>query len=117
MFFKRNRAERPNLPPEPSNKRTVVFIDGQNLFYAAKHAFGYKFPNYDPLALGRTVCTGQGWRLEKIHFYSGLPRVDDNPRWNYFWTQKLAHKGKRGIKTFSRHLKYRNQTVRLTASR
>src|SRR3990172_3628351 len=36
----------PSLPTSP---RTITFIDGQNLFYAAKEAFGYSYPNYDPL--------------------------------------------------------------------
>jgi len=35
------------MPEEPSKKRTFVFIDGQNLFYAVKEAFGYRLPNYD----------------------------------------------------------------------
>ncbi len=30
-------------PTEPSVKRALVFIDGQNLFYAAKEAFGYDY--------------------------------------------------------------------------
>jgi len=29
------------LLPEPPTKRAVVFFDGQNLFHAAKEAFGY----------------------------------------------------------------------------
>jgi hypothetical protein len=32
---------------EPPVKRAFVFIDGQNLFHAAKEAFGYSYPNYD----------------------------------------------------------------------
>ncbi len=32
---------------EPPAKRAFVFIVGQNLFHAAKEAFGYSFPNYD----------------------------------------------------------------------
>ncbi len=32
---------------------------------------------------------------------------------NHFWTAKLAVMGTRGIQTFSRALRYRNQTVRL----
>ena len=101
------------MPPEPSIKRAVAFVDGQNLFYAAKYAYGYSYPNYDPLGLARAICQAQGWQVEKVHFYTGLPRADDSSFWNYFWTQKLAHMGKRGVKTFSRHLRYRNQTVEL----
>jgi len=45
------------VPPEPADKRAFVFIDGQNLFYAAKQAFGYNFPNYDPQRLAQWVAT------------------------------------------------------------
>ena len=30
---------------ELSVKRVIVFIDGQNLFHAAREAFGYIYPN------------------------------------------------------------------------
>jgi len=102
-----------HMRTEPSVKRTFAFVDGQNLFYAAKHAFGYRYPNYDPLALAQAVCGAQGWQLDRVQFYTGLPRIEDNPFWNHFWTAKLASMGKRGIHTFSRHLRYRNQTVAL----
>jgi uncharacterized LabA/DUF88 family protein len=98
---------------EPAVKRTVAFVDGQNLFYAVKYAFGYTYPNYDPLRLASEVCTARGWSLVATHFYTGLPSPQDNARWNQFWTAKLASMGKRGIRTFSRHLRYRNQTVHL----
>ncbi len=42
---------------EPPLKGTVAFLDGQNLFYAAKKAFGYRFPNYDPKALAERVAS------------------------------------------------------------
>ena len=49
---------------EPSNKRTFAFFDGQNLFYAAKEALGYSWPNYDPLALARRICKlNKSWDL------------------------------------------------------
>ena len=51
------------MPPEPSTKRAVAFVDGQNLFYASKYAFGYTYPNYDPLALARTICHSRDWKL------------------------------------------------------
>ena len=34
------------MPVEPPIKRVVSFIDGQNLFYQAKDAFGFHYPNY-----------------------------------------------------------------------
>ncbi len=54
-------------------------MDGQNLFYAAKEAFGYAYPNYEPLKLGNELCTAQGWDLARIHFYTGVPDRQDNP--------------------------------------
>ena len=43
------------MPADPAVKRTVAFVDGQNLFYAAKYAFGYNWPNYEPLKLACAV--------------------------------------------------------------
>jgi len=103
----------PTVPSEPAVKRTFTFIDGQNLFYAAKDAFGYTYPNYDPLLLAQWLVNQRNWQLTETHFYTGIPQVIDSARWNYFWTAKLAVMGTRGVKTFTRHLKYRNQTVNL----
>jgi len=101
------------MPAEPTDKRTIAFFDGQNLFYAAKQAFGCSWPNYDPLKLAQAVCNAQSWQLAKTCFYTGLPSPQDNAFWNHFWTAKLAHMGRVGVQTFSRDLKYRNQTVQL----
>jgi hypothetical protein len=43
------------MSAEPALKRTVAFFDGQNLFHAAKTAFGYVYPNYDPFLLARAL--------------------------------------------------------------
>jgi hypothetical protein len=101
------------MPIEPPVKRTIAFFDGQNLFYAVKQAFGYRWPNYDPLALARAVCGARGWDLQGTYFYTGLPSAKDDSFWNHFWNAKLAVMGTRGIRTYWLHLKYRNQTVSL----
>jgi uncharacterized LabA/DUF88 family protein len=101
------------MPSEPTVKRTIAFVDGQNLFYAVKYAFGYTYPNYDVPALAEAICRTRGWTLSGVRFYTGIPSVQDDPDWNHFWTAKLAVMGTRGVVTFTRHLKYRNQTVRL----
>lgn len=101
------------MPPEPSGKRTIAFIDGQNLFYAVKKAFGYTYPNYDPKALAERIAAPRGWTLTQTFFYTGIPDPGDDPFWNHFWTAKLAVMGTRGVETFSRTLRYRNQTVQL----
>jgi uncharacterized LabA/DUF88 family protein len=98
---------------EPSTKRAIAFVDEQNLFYAAKEAFGYTYPNYNPLKLAQHVCQQQNWQLAKVRFYTGIPDPQDNAAWHHFWTAKLAYVGRVGIETFSRSLRYRNQTVKL----
>ena len=105
------------MPIEPSEKRAVAFIDGQNLFYAAKKAFGYSYPNYDPKALAERISASRGWKLTKTLFYTGIPDSSDSISWNHFWTAKLAVMGTRGIQTFSRSLRYRNQTIVLPDGR
>ncbi len=99
------------MPAEPVTKRAIAFFDGQNLFYAAKEAFGYPFPNYDPKLLAEVTCRSRGWELVGIQFYTGIPSAGDKPFWNSFWTSKMAVMGTRGVRTFSRPLRYRNQTI------
>ena len=98
---------------EPVTKRTVAFVDGQNLFYAAKEAFGYTYPNYDVFELATTVCASNHWRLDQVRFYTGVPHQQDHPRWHGFWTAKLAQMGREGVHVYSRPLRYRNQSITL----
>ena len=102
------------MPIEPQNKRVCAFFDGQNLFHSAKKAFGYQYPNYDPLLLAEAVVARQpGWVLAEVHFYTGVPSSLVSPHWNHFWIKKLQAMGSRGVKTFTRPLRYRNTTVAL----
>lgn len=101
------------MATEPREKRTVTFIDGQNLYYSVKEAFGYTFPNYDILALSRLVCEQEGWRLSEARFYTGVPDRLDNPRWHDFWSRKLLAMERSGVKVYSRPLRYRNKSFEL----
>ena len=98
---------------EPVVKRVVAFFDGQNLFHAAREAFGYSCPNYDVRKLTARVCASKGWTVEEARFYTGVPDCSDNPTWNHFWTHKLAMLGRQGVKNFSRPLRYRNRRIKL----
>jgi len=90
------------MPTEPSTKRCYAFVDGQNLFNAAKDAFGYHFPNYDILALVKAVCDRESLELKQAYFYTGMPVLKkDKPRHD-FWARKLAVMGRQGVKIFSR---------------
>ena len=80
-FLPVGHAERPRrgyffvtpsqVTDEPAVKRAVAFIDGQNLFFAAKDAFGYTHPNYDFPAVAKAVCAGSQWNLTETRFYTG----------------------------------------------
>lgn len=100
---------------EPAVKRVIGFVDGQNLFYAAKQAFGYSYPNFDPKRLTEVVAAAQGWTVLGTRFYTGVPDPIDNPFWNHFWTAKLAVMGTQGVVSYARPLRYRNQTIALPA--
>ncbi len=101
------------MTAEPEQKRAVAFFDGQNLFHSAKEAFGYGYPNFSPRRLAQAICHQRGWDLLQTRFYTGVPDRQDNVKWNHFWRAKLAHMGRTGVFTFSRSLRYRNQTVQL----
>lgn len=96
---------------EPQVKRAVAFFDGQNLFHAAKEAFGYTFPNFDPVKLALAVCRNERWDLHSVRFYTGMPGHDADEFWHAFWSAKLASLGRQKVFTFSRPLRYQNQTV------
>lgn len=101
------------MPPEPAIKRTVAFVDGQNLFFAVRQAFGYTYPNYDFPPLAVAVCGANAWQLDQARFYTGIPDASDDPFWNYFWGGKLRNLSRQGVEVFSRSLRYRNKTVKL----
>ena len=97
----------------PAIIRAVSFFDGQNLYHSAKAAFGYPFPNYDPVALTTAICAAQGWHSQGVRFFTGVPDAADNPFWNHFWTAKGAQMGREGAYVCTRSLRYRNKQVRL----
>ena len=102
---------------EPAAKRVIGFIDGQNLFYAARQAFGYSYPNFDPKRLTEVVAAARGWMPAGTRFYTGVPDAADNPFWNHFWTAKVGAMGRHGVISYTRPLRYRNQTITLPDGR
>lgn len=93
--------------------RAIAFFDGQNLFHAAREAFGYTFPNYDPIALAQSICGAQGWLLSEVRFYTGVPTAVDNAFWCRFWDAKLAALGSRpNVYVYRRSLRYQSRTFK-----
>lgn len=91
----------------PHEKRAVAFFDGQNLFNAAKQAFGYPYPNYDVAALAEKVASANGWRLVETRFYTGIPDAVADPSRHGFWASKTAAMRRQGIHAFTRPLRPR----------
>lgn len=101
------------MPVEPSLKRAIAFVDGQNLFHGVKSAFGYTFPNYDIAKLSDAVCRRKSWNLCEARFYTGVPSQADAPVWNRFWSNKLAAMKRAGIHSYHRPLVYRLKSVNI----
>ena len=87
----------------------MIFVDGQNLYRAAKDAFGYNYPNYNIKLLSERICSIQGWNLSGMYFYTGIPDLQDNSFWHNFWSKKLSYMGRLGIKILNRALRYHNE--------
>jgi uncharacterized LabA/DUF88 family protein len=99
------------VPDEPAVKRAYAFIDGQNLYFATRDAFGN--PGYDPILLAAAVAVQNGWQLDQIMFYTGVPSALVDTRGHEYWTKKLAYLGTRGVKVFQRKLSYSPRTVKM----
>ena len=90
--------------------RTLVLIDGQNLYHLAKAAWHpihhgraspYTWPSYDVEKLAHAlVARTPGRILTEIRFYTGVPRSDVRPFWHFFWSNKLRYLSSQGIKVY-----------------
>lgn len=89
------------------------FVDGQNLFNAAKFAYGYQYPNYGVLALTKAVCAQEGWRFIQTRFYTGVPSKEKDEAKHTFWHQKTRAMKRKGVQVFTRKIRYRDQSIRL----
>jgi uncharacterized LabA/DUF88 family protein len=101
-----------NHVPVAVSLRAIVFIDGQNLFFAARDAFGYTESNYDPCKLADAVCAIRNWHLDGIYFYTGVPDLGRHPRQHAFWTAKLRGLRRKKVAVFSPTLRYRYKRIR-----
>ena len=97
--------------------RAIAFVDGQNLYHAARQAFDYSHPNYDVKALAARVSQMGGWELTQTRFYTGIPSHKENPFWHGFWVSKLAGMWRQGVEVYSLPVRYRNQRTTLADGR
>ena len=96
---------------EPQLPRAVAFVDGQNLYHAARRAFGHRDQRLDIVRLANAVCQPRGWRLLQTRYYTGLPSQRISPHWHHFWTAELRRWQAQGVQVYSRPLRYRRRSV------
>ena len=94
---------------EPAIKRTIAFVDGQNLFGSARDAFGIRQPSFDVVALARAVSLQRGWRLEGVRFYTGVPEASDRPALHDMWARQLRRMRSCGVVVTTRHVRRRRR--------
>ena len=85
--------------------RTIVLIDGQNLFHLARAAWGpghpYNYPSYDVEKLAHALVGRiAGRTLAEIRFYTGVPSPQASQHWHDFWTHKLRYLRRHGIQVY-----------------
>lgn len=98
----------------PSPCRVHAFFDGQNLFHSVRRAFGYTFPNCDPLRLAEAVVNlTRGRQLVQVHYYTGIPARHRDPKWHRFWSAKVRAMAASGVRVVTRVLRYVEEPGRL----
>jgi uncharacterized LabA/DUF88 family protein len=100
-----------DVPNSAHQPQAIAFVDGQNLYRAAKAAFGYTYPNYDVAKLADSMCRAQGWALQRVQFYTGIPHPRRDRFWNTFWNDKAAQMGRNGVAVYLRSLVQRSRDV------
>lgn len=112
FFGARDPRTRRRIMPFTRAGQAVAFIDGRNLRKSACTAFGdRRFENVNPKALAQKVCDAHGWRLQRVHFYIGVPRegrtVAGETREE--WQNRARRWHAEGIKVFLRDLAFNNK--------
>ena len=87
--------------------RTIVLIDGQNLYHLARRAWAvgpdspYGWPSFDVEKLASAlVAKTPGRTLQATRFYTGVPDPTAGPSqrfWHGFWSNKIRYLRSRGV--------------------
>ncbi len=58
------------------------------------------------------LCAGKNWRCQEVRFYTGVPKLGDNPYWHKFWAAKrrFLSRDKR-VYVFTRDTHYRDKRI------
>ena len=87
--------------------RTIILIDGQNLYHMARRAWSsgqrssYTWPSYDVEKLAHALAGRTPGRiLTETRFYTGVPNPGTNSSqlfWHGFWSNKIRYLRSRGV--------------------
>ena len=100
--------------------RLVIFIDAQNLYRGARHAFVppselqaacHVVGQVDPLALGRLICARGGqksaaYNLSEVRVYTGRPDASRDPNTYAAHMKQCAAWTRSGVTVVARALRY-----------
>ena len=89
--------------------RTLVLIDGQNLYRLAMRAYGhvypYHWPSYDVVKLANALVARVPERtLTEVRFYTGVPSESQNADWHGFWNNKLRNLQRQEVRVYRQEL-------------
>ncbi len=98
-------------------KKAIAFVDGQNLFAAARDAFGITTASYGVAALSQAIAAQRGWEVAEVRFYTGVPERHDNPGLRFWWTARLRRLRADGVAVTARPLRRRRKRARLDDGR
>ena len=91
--------------------RTLVLIDGQNLYRLAMRAYGhvypYHWPSYDVVKLANALVSRiPGRTLAEVRFYTGVPSKSQSADWHGFWNNKLRrHLQRQQVRVYRQELR------------
>ena len=96
--------------------RTLVLIDGQNLYRLAMRAYGscspYHWPSYDVVKLAHALAsTTPGRTVSAIRFYTGVPSLSQHAFWHRFWNNKLRALQRQGVYVYRGRVNSSGQNV------
>ena len=96
--------------------RTLVLIDGQNLYRLAKRAFGpgnpYHWPSYDVVKLAHALSSATAGRtVNETRFYTGVPKRSQDAFWHRFWNNKLRALQRQGVHVYRGRLNSAGQDI------
>ena len=94
-------------------KRAIAFFDGQNLFAAARDAFGFTTASYGVPRLAQAIALQRGWGLIETRFSTGMSDRQESPRLHHHWTLRLRRMRAEGVVVTARPLRRRRRRARL----